>query len=179
MSGATTKKARGRFTQTTNIVAQAIGQNAAVHVKGRTNEAMNALYNLAQNNPNPGVWQVLDKEEDGYKSDPNIVSVRVNGVQKAIRFKDASYAQSLRKMNMPQTNYFVKAMGSINSWLRAAFTSRNPEFILSNFSRDIQSAVFNASAESEIEGGFLNGTAAMNRIFKLVGPSLKTLVRMR
>jgi len=178
VSGATTKKARGRFTQTTNIVAQAIGQNAAVHVKGRTNEAMNALYNLAQNNPNPNVWQVLDKEEDGYKSDdPNIVSVRVNGVQKAIRFKDASYAQSLRKMNMPQTNYFVKAMGSINSWLRAAFTSRNPEFILSNFSRDIQSAVFNASAESEIEGGFLNGTAAMNRIFKLVGPSLKTLVR--
>lgn len=178
VSGATTKKARGRFTQTTNIVAQAIGQNASVHVKGRTNEAMNALYNLAQNNPNPGVWQVLDKEEDGYKSDdPNIVSVRVNGVQKAIRFKDASYAQSLRKMNMPQTNYFVKAMGSINSWLRAAFTSRNPEFILSNFSRDIQSAVFNASAESEIEGGFLNGTAAMNRIFKLVGPSLKSLVK--
>lgn len=178
VSGATTKKARGRFTQTTNIVAQAIGQNAAVHVKGRTNEAMNTLYNLAQNNPNPGVWQVLDKEEDGYKSDdPNIVSVRVKGVQKAIRFKDASYAQSLRKMNMPQTNYFVKAMGSINSWLRAAFTSRNPEFILSNFSRDIQSAVFNASAESEIEGGFLNGTAAMNRIFKLVGPSLKTLVK--
>ena len=178
VSGATTKKARGRFTQTTNIVAQAIGQNAAVHVKGRTNEAMNALYNLAQHNPNPNVWQVLGKEEDGYKSDdPNIVSVRVNGVQKAIRFKDASYAQSLRKMNMPQTNYFVKAMGSINSWLRAAFTSRNPEFILSNFSRDIQSAVFNASAESEMEGGFLNGTAAMKRIFKLVGPSLKTLVR--
>ena len=178
VSGATTKKAKGRFTQTTNIVAQAIGQNAAVHVKGRTNEAMNALYNLAQNNPNSNVWQVLDKEEDGYKSDdPNIVSVRVNGVQKAIRFKDASYAQSLRKMNMPQTNYFVKAMGSMNSWLRAAFTSRNPEFILSNFSRDIQSAVFNASAESEIEGGFLNGTAAMKRVFKLVGPSLKTLVK--
>jgi len=65
----------------------------------------------------------------------------------------------------------------MNSWLRAAFTSRNPEFILSNFSRDIQSAVFNASAESEIEGGFLNGTAAMKRVFKLVGPSLKTLVK--
>jgi len=139
---------------------------------------MNSLYNLAINNPNPNIWQVLDKEQDGYKSDdPNIVSVRVDGVQKAIRFRDASYAQSLRKMNMPQTNYFVKAMGSINSWLRAAFTSRNPEFILSNFSRDIQSAIFNASAETEIEGGFLNGTAAMKRIFKLVGPSLKTLVR--
>lgn len=178
VSGATTKKAKGRFTESTNIVAQAIAQNAAVKIKGRTNEAMNALYNLALQNPNSAVWEVLDKEEHGYKSDdPNIVSVRVNGVQKAIRFKDASYAQALRSMNMPQKNYFVKAMGSINSWLRAAFTSRNPEFILSNFSRDIQSAVFNASAEAEIEGGFLNGTGAMRQIFKLVGPSLKTLIR--
>jgi hypothetical protein len=178
VSGATTKKAKGRVTESVNIIAQVISQNAAVRIKGRTNEAMNALYRLVEQNPNPKVWQVLDKEKDGYKSDdPNIVSVRVNGVQKAIRFKDASYAQSLRKMNMPQTNYFVKAMGSINSWLRAAFTSRNPEFILSNFSRDIQSAIFNASAESEIEGGFLNGTGAMRRIFKLVGPSLKTLVK--
>ena len=178
VSGATTKKAKGRFTESTNIVAQAISQNAAVKIKGRTNEAMNTLYNLALQNPNNAVWEVLDKEEHGYKSDdPNIVSVRVNGVQKAIRFKDASYAQALRSMNMPQKNYFVKAMGSINSWLRAAFTSRNPEFILSNFSRDIQSAVFNASAEAEIEGGFLNGTGAMKQIFKLVGPSLKTLVR--
>jgi len=178
VSGATTKKAKGRFTESTNIVAQVIAQNAAVKIKGRTNETMNTLYNLALNNPNSAVWEVLDKEEHGYKSDdPNIVSVRVNGVQKAIRFKDASYAQALRSMNMPQKNYFVRAMGSINSWLRAAFTSRNPEFILGNFSRDIQAAVFNASAESEIEGGFLNGTGAMKQIFKLVGPSLKALVK--
>ena len=136
VSGSTTKKAKGRFTESSNIVAQAISQNAAVKIKGRTNEAINSLYRLAEANPNPNVWQVLDKEADGYKSDdPNIVSVRVNGVQKAIRFKDASYAQALRSMNLPQRNYFVKLMGSVNSWLRAAFTSRNPEFILSNFSR--------------------------------------------
>ena len=178
VTGSTTKRAKGRGTQADNIVAQVISQNAAVRIKGRTNEAMNALYKLVENNPNPDVWQVLDKEENGYKNDdPNIVSVRVDGVQKAIRFKDPSYAQALRSMNLPQTNHFVKMMGSLNSWLRAAFTSRNPEFILSNFSRDIQSAIFNASAETDIEGGFLNGTDAMGKIFKVVGPSLKALVR--
>ena len=178
VTGSTTKRAKGRGTQADNIIAQVISQNAAVRIKGRTNEAMNALYKLVENNPNPDVWQVLDKEENGYKNDdPNIVSVRVDGVQKAIRFKDPSYAQALRSMNLPQTNHFVKMMGSLNSWLRAAFTSRNPEFILSNFSRDIQSAIFNASAETDIEGGFLNGTDAMGKIFKMVGPSLKTLVR--
>ena len=178
VSGATTKKAKGRKTESVDIVAQVISQNAAVNIKGRTNEAMNALFKLAENNPNQDVWAILDKEKDNYREDdPNIVSVRVNGVQKAIRFKDASYAQSLRTMNLPQKNLFVKYMGTLNSWLRAAFTSRNPEFILSNFSRDIQSAVFNASSEAEIEGGFLNGTDAMARIFKMVSPSLKALIR--
>jgi DNA-binding transcriptional MerR regulator len=178
VSGATTKKAKGRKTESVDIVAQVISQNAAVSIKGRTNESMNALYNLVESNPNEDVWTILDKDKDGYKDlDPNIVSVRVNGVQKAIRFKDGSYAQSLRSMNLPQKNLFVKYMGTLNSWLRAAFTSRNPEFILSNFSRDIQSAIFNASAETDIEGGFLNGTGAMRRIFKMVTPSLKALIR--
>ena len=178
VSGATTKKAKGRKTESVDIVAQVISQNAAVSIKGRTNESMNALYNLVESNPNEDVWTILDKDKDGYKDlDPNIVSVRVNGVQKAIRFKDGSYAQSLRSMNLPQKNLFVKYMGTLNSWLRAAFTSRNPEFILSNFSRDIQSAIFNASAETDIEGGFLNGTGAMRRIFKMVSPSLKALIR--
>ena len=178
VSGATTKKAKGRKTESVDIVAQVISQNAAVNIKGRTNEAMNALFKLAENNPNQDVWTILDKDKDNYREDdPNIVSVRVNGVQKAIRFKDASYAQSLRTMNLPQKNLFVKYMGTLNSWLRAAFTSRNPEFILSNFSRDIQSAVFNASSEAEIEGGFLNGTDAMARIFKMVSPSLRALIR--
>ncbi len=178
VSGSATKRAKGRGNETSNIVAQIISQNAAVKIKGRTNEALNSLYNLVTSNPNMEVWEVLDKEVDEYKNDdPHIVSVRVNGIQKAIRFKDPTYAQSLRSMNLPQRNHFVKMMGSLNSWLRAAFTSRNPEFILSNFSRDIQSAVFNASAEAEIEGGFLNGTSAMSRIFKMVGPSLKALVR--
>tara|TARA_R110002096_G_scaffold2864_2_gene14567 strand:- start:377 stop:8917 length:8541 start_codon:yes stop_codon:yes gene_type:complete len=178
VSGRTTKKAKGRVTESSNILAQIVSQNAAIRIKGRTNEALNALYSLVESNPNSDVWQVLDKETNKYKdSDPNLVSVRVDGVQKAIRFKDASYAQSLRDMNLPNTNKFIKFLGSLNSWLRSAFTSRNPEFVLSNFSRDIQSAIFNASAESEIEGGFLNGSGAMKQIFKTVGPALKALVR--
>ena len=173
VSGRSTKKAKGRVSEASNILAQVVSQNAAVKIKGRTNEAMNSLYNLVEANPNTAVWETLDKEDNKYRDDdPNIVSVRVNGVQKAIRFRDASYAESLRTMNLPNTNRFIKFLGTLNSWLRAAFTSRNPEFILSNFSRDIQSAIFNASAESEIEGGFLNGTGAMKRIFKMVGPSL-------
>ena len=109
--------------------------------------------------------------------DPHVVPVRVDGEQKFIRFRDASYANALKNMNVPQTNQFIRLLRAPSSWLRAAFTTQNPEFILSNFSRDIQSAVFNAAAESEIEGGFLNGERAMRDLFNKVGPSLKALLR--
>jgi hypothetical protein len=146
------------------VLAQAVAQNASVHIEARKNEAMNALYNLVKNNPNPEAWSVIDNAN---ALDPHVVPVRVDGEQKFIRFRDASYANALKNMNVPQTNQFIRLLRAPSTWLRAAFTTQNPEFILSNFSRDIQSAVFNAAAESEIEGGFLNGERAMRDLFNL------------
>jgi len=172
--GDQTKRAKGRKSRAENVLAQAVAQNASVHIEARKNEAMNALYNLVKNNPNPNVWSILDNAN---ALDPHVVAVRIDGNQKFIRFKDASYASALKNMNMPQTNQFIRLLRAPSNWLRAAFTTQNPEFLLSNFSRDIQSAVFNAAAESEIEGGFLNGQRAMNDMFGKIGPSLKTLLR--
>jgi hypothetical protein len=172
--GDQTKRAKGRKTRAENVLAQAVAQNASVHIEARKNEAMNALYNLVKNNPNPEAWSVIDNAN---ALDPHVVPVRVDGEQKFIRFRDASYANALKNMNVPQTNQFIRLLRAPSSWLRAAFTTQNPEFILSNFSRDIQSAVFNAAAESEIEGGFLNGERAMRDLFNKVGPSLKSLLR--
>lgn len=172
--GDQTKRAKGRKTRAENVLAQAVAQNASVHIEARKNEAMNALYNLVKNNPNPKVWRVVDSAN---ALDPHTVSVRVNGEQKFIRFRDASYARALKNMNVPQTNQFIRLLRMPSNWLRAAFTTQNPEFLLSNFSRDIQSAVFNAAAESEIEGGFLNGERAMKDMFSKVGPALKALLR--
>lgn len=172
--GDQTKRAKGRKTRAENVLAQAVAQNASVHIEARKNEAMNALYKLVKNNPNREAWSVIDNAN---ALDPHVVPVRVDGEQKFIRFRDASYANALKNMNVPQTNQFIRLLRAPSTWLRAAFTTQNPEFILSNFSRDIQSAVFNAAAESEIEGGFLNGERAMRDLFNKVGPSLKALLR--
>ena len=45
-------------------------------------------------------------------------------------------------------------------------------FFISNFSRDIQAAVFNAAAEADIEGGMLNSQATITRMLKLVPKTL-------
>lgn len=172
--GPMTKRAKGRKTQAENVLAQVIAQNAATHVKARTNEAVRSLYDLAKNNPNPDVWEVLDEANS---LDPHVVSVRVDGEQKFIRFKDASHAQTLRNMNLPETNLFLKILRAPSNWLRRSFTTLNPEFVVSNFARDIQTAVFNAAAEAEIEGGILNGEKVMGDIIKTVPKTLKSLLR--
>ena len=172
--GPMTKRAKGRKTEAENVLAQVIAQNAATHVKARTNEAVRSLYDLANQNPNADIWQTLDEANS---LDPHVVSVRVDGEQKFIRFKDASYAQTLRNMNLPETNLFLKILRAPSNWLRRSFTTLNPEFVVSNFARDIQTAVFNAAAESEIDGGLMNGEKVMGEIIKTVPKALKSLLR--
>ena len=103
--------------------------------------------------------------------------MRINGEQKYIRFTDSSYAETLKGMSVPRTSALVKLLRAPANWLRRSFTTLNPEFVISNFSRDIQAAIFNAMAESDIEGGALLGTSAVKDMLKMVGPSLKTLVK--
>lgn len=175
--GPATKRAKGRQSKADNILAQIVAQNAGIHIKARTNEAMNTLYNLVEDNPNPKVWRVLDSNQVTDPMDNRLVAVRVNGKQKFIYFNDPSYAESLRGMSLPQSNAFIRALRAPAQWLRASFTTLNPEFVISNFSRDIQSAIFNASAEAEIEGGMLNSAKTVKRIFALVPQTLKTLTK--
>jgi len=174
IQGDSYKKAKGRESQADNLIAQIISQNASIHIAGRTNEALQSLHELVTENPNNKVWTILDTASYG---DAHVVPVRINGEQKYIRFTDSSYAETLKGMSVPRTSALVKLLRAPANWLRRSFTTLNPEFVISNFSRDIQAAIFNAMAESDIEGGALLGTSAVKDMLKMVGPSLKTLVK--
>lgn len=174
VQGDSYKKAKGRQSQAANLMAQVISQNASVHIAGRTNEALQSLHELVTENPNSKVWTIVDTASYG---DAHVVPVRINGEQKYIRFADSSYAETLKGMSVPRTGALVKLLRAPANWLRRSFTTLNPEFVISNFSRDIQSAIFNAMAEADIEGGALLGKSAVKDIIKMVGPSLKTLVK--
>ena len=169
-----TKRAEGRQSEAENILAQIISQNAQAHINGRTNEVMNTLYNLVVNNPNPNVWSIVDEASP---NDAHVVGVRVNGEQKFIRFADASYAETLRGMGLAKKNLFLKIISVPNNWLRMSFTTLNPEFVISNFSRDIQSAIFNAAAEADIDGGMLEEQGIVTDILRNSVPALKALLK--
>ena len=180
VSGSRIKKAEGRKTPAINLFAQTVHMNAATHVRGQKNEVMRALYNLIKENPNKEVWNVFDPEKKGEKrsiGNLDVVGVRVDGKQMAIQFADPSHAASLRDMGVQKTNTFLKLLRGLSGWLRRSYTTLRPEFAINNFVRDAGSAVFNAAAEAEIEGGMLNGQSVIKDMMKMVPSSLSAFVK--
>lgn len=176
VKGSTTKKAKGRKTMAENIVAQVIQQNGAVKIKARRNEALQSLFNLVKENPNTNLWNTSDNIP---VNDPDrAVGVRINGEQKFIIFKDASLAKNLKGMGVQKLDGLSRIMAAPANFLRAAFTTRNPEFIISNFSRDIMSAIPNAIAEADLPDGAIKDKHAVARkIITRTPQTLKALLK--
>ena len=80
-------------------------------------------------------------------------------------------------MGLAKKNLFLKIISVPNNWLRMSFTTLNPEFVISNFSRDIQSAIFNAAAEADIDGGMLEEQGIVTDILRNSVPALKALLK--
>mgnify|MGYP003634300925 CR=1 FL=1 len=174
--GKTTKEAKGRKTEATNILAQVIAQNAAVHVKGKKNETLTRLYNLVKENPDSKVWRTAS-EGQVKPNDEGAVGVRINGKQQYIVFQNPDLAKNLQNMGVEKLGLFAKLSLPITGALRKVFTTISPEFIISNFARDIQFATVNAAAESDIEGGLLGGTDITLKIAKRTRKTLPALLK--
>ena len=176
VKGSTTKKAGGRKTKAENIVAQVIQQSGAVTIKARRNEALQSLYKLAEDNPNTNLWNISDNVP--VTNADRAVGVRINGEQKFIIFKDESLASNLKGMGVQKMDALSRLMAAPANFLRVAFTTRNPEFIVGNFSRDILSAIPNAIAEAELADGAIKGKHSVARkIIQRVPSTLKALLK--
>lgn len=176
VKGAATKKAKGRKTLAQNVVAQVIQQNAAVKIKARKNEALQSLFNLVAKNPNTKLWNTSDNIP--VNDADRAVGVRINGEQKFIIFKDSSLAKNLKGMGTQKLDALSRLMAAPANFLRVAFTTRNPEFIISNFSRDILSAIPNALAEADLDDGSIGGKHSVARkIIQRVPSTLKALLK--
>lgn len=190
------KRAKGRSTKADSPLTQIIVSNTTNIVRGEKNRVMNKFYNLAVNNPNKDVYQVVDpkitkeykrdlrngkivttaKTISDYLLDPNMISVRVDGDYKFIRFKDASLAEALRGANVAKAQWMVKYIGAFNRTLSSFITTYDPEFILRNFSRDIQTAVLNLYAEQEMTAGLIKDKNIVANVIKDTFPALRSIL---
>ena len=189
------KRAKGRKTKADDPLTQAIIANTTTIIRAEKNGVMTRFYNLAKNNPNEDVYKVIDpkidkeyKTEDrggklrrtaktvaDYLLDPNVVAVRIDGDYKFIRFKDKRLADALKGANVVKADFMVKYLGQFNRMLSSFITTYDPEFVLRNFSRDIQTAVMNLYAEQEISEGLLKDKNIVNDVIADTLPALRAI----
>lgn len=167
--GPSVRKAKGRSTQTgVNIFGNVVMQAAATVQKARKDQAMLSLYNLVKGNPNSDVWSVhgpdsrmvsmgVKLSDEAMFAREDTVPLRINGIQHFIRFKNKDYARALNGMTLEKLDFTSKQAAKYVGFLRNSYTVWNPAFFIPNFLRDLQSAVYNAAAEIDREGGILSG----------------------
>ena len=148
-----------------NIFAHIIENYENTIYRGEKAKVGRALYNLAKNNPNEQLWKV-DKVQrkkgvgrDGmvsYVSDPNyrfqdnVLPVIIDGAVHTIEFNASNYhgqkiVYAMKNMGSSNNGVLVRAGLWVNRILSNVNTSLNPEFIISNLVRDLQTAFYNIS----------------------------------
>ena len=150
--------AEGRESIAQNPAVQAIIDLESAIVLSEKNRAMQSLYSLLKSNPHSG-WSISGRRsypikgalnEDGEpflkKKDlaNNEVSVFIEGKQKVITIKDEKLLRGIRKLGSTGTNRYVQMY---MTYFRAINTSFNPEFIITNFERDLQTALVHLGSE--------------------------------
>mgnify|MGYP003146703751 CR=1 FL=1 len=106
-----------------------------------------------------------------------LFGVKVDGEQVYIDIKDDRLRASLLNMSPDNMGAVIRSLGKVNRFLSMINTSLNPEFVLSNFSRDIQTAVWNLIGEETMPGGKAEKEKLTRSILKEVPRSVRLFYR--
>jgi hypothetical protein len=188
----TVKRAGGRSTRAGNVIASIIAQRSATVMWARKNEVLNTLHDLGvEQAGNNDVFTIhtdsdlpttltFDKNgkqvkvKDNPRSSKEYVGLKVNGEQKYLKFANKELGRVLNAANIEKTDLITKTLGRLNRYLSTTLTTLNPEFVISNFARDIQTAVFNVMAEADINKS-LKGQNIAKQVVKDTGKSIKAI----
>jgi len=82
-----------------------------------------------------------------------LFGVKIDGQQYYIAFSDPSLRKAMINLDGGTTNRAIEFLNYATRWMSYVNTSLNPEFVIGNFSRDIQTAIYNIIGEQSMEGG--------------------------
>ncbi|EGI6490926.1 hypothetical protein ABN47_003108 [Salmonella enterica subsp. enterica serovar Hvittingfoss] len=184
ISGKESKMAMGRNSRAQSPSTQAIQDLTESLIRNRKNEVGNAFLKLVQDNPDKDYWQVFTDDKPDTtrriveRNDPETgetirqveeapvpmammsdkyFTTKKDGKTYYIKLHDERLMRAMKNMGPETGNVFIQTLGRVNRFLSAINTSLNPEFLVSNFIRDMQTAVMNLKAEQGRDDGKLNG----------------------
>ena len=156
------RKSRGSSREVKNILVSSIEQLQSAVVRAEKNQVNLKMLNLIESFPSE-VFEVKGlKHKPVYNKDGEIdymtpmegvkpgeehVHVKVDGKVKQITFKGEQGKKIAYAMKDMGTSRGIKYLYAFNGYLRYVNTIANPEFMVGNFLRDIQTAGINISAE--------------------------------
>lgn len=174
------KKSGGRSTKADNILANVIRQRTSAVIRARKNEVLQKLYNIGVSKDNKGVLEVFHSSEmpkiDSRKELDYFVGVKVNGEQYQMKFANKELGKLLNNSSIEKNNLITKTLGKFNRYLSTTLTTLNPDFVVSNFLRDIQTAYINLNSEADINKS-LDGNNLANKAVKNVFKSISTIYK--
>lgn len=167
VSGKEDLAATGRERKAGDIIGHVFLQNEESVIRAEKNSVANSFLGLIEQNPEAGWGQVLHKVPtkrtrgaDGiirntvdmnYRMRPDIVIAKRGGREVLVRVNDPRVAKAV-KMDFPSGNTaLVNTLGKVNRYLATVNTAWNPEFLISNFLRDLQTARI-LIEQHEVEG---------------------------
>ena len=108
------------------------------------------------------------------------IHFKSNGTEFVILVTDKRIGQAFNRTNMTDSGVFLQLSSMVNRWFSAVHTSINPEFVVTNFIRDFQTAMFNLQGVKETTAEFKDAEALGRKVFKDIknaGVGLKRYIR--
>ncbi len=157
-------KAKGsdlyKYTDRYNPIFSSMFEYQNTVARGERNQAAQALINLAELDKNNEVFEVhkpkytaiLDSNGDikymlpttSQKLINDSVELKVDGKPVYVEIKDKAMRDALQSQGIQRG---IRGLYIVNSWIRSTATLMNPNFLITNFLRDYQSALINIQSE--------------------------------
>ncbi|ENM0558035.1 hypothetical protein AB6Q20_005217, partial [Salmonella enterica] len=202
ISGRESKQAMGRNSRAQSPSTQAMQDLTASLIRRRKNEVGNAFLKLVQDNPDRDYWQVFTDDSPDTtrriveKNDPvtgetirrveempvpmaimsdKYFTTRKDGKTYYIKLHDERLMRAMKNMGPETGNAVIQTLARVNRFLSSVNTTFNPEFLVSNFIRDMQTAVMNLKAEQGRDDGKLNGRDIAMKTVRDSGIAMKAV----
>jgi hypothetical protein len=198
IGGKETRRALGRSSLAASPVSYAIVDLTEKIIRKRKNEVGNALLDLIESNPNPDYWEVYTN--DSPEMDRRIVktpegeqvkemplpmhmlkdryfTTKKDGRTYFMKLNDPRLMTAMKNLGPESNGALLRVLGGINRILSALNTSYSPEFLISNFARDVQTAVLNLQAEQSLPPGVgkASGKAIAAQTIKDIPSAMKAI----
>lgn len=155
------EKTLGSQKRVRNPVVSAIAEMEDSIIQAEKNKSYQVLLKFLGDNPDDA-WQITPFEAEN--TDPNeegnffdqkelmvpsdyVLKVLVNGKAKYIKFTDMALVSGIRGLGAEKG---IRILQAANAYLRGVFVTYNPEFLVTNFMRDIQTALIHITGEKSL-----------------------------